>query len=822
MSRTGLAAVVFAAGLVSVTQAHAMEVLRETVAAAKAVERDCTRQQLPGAPGVVRKELRVPASGWVSARLRGGGDWDLAVFDLESGRLVAGSGSAGSSEVASGLARLGDRLVVQACRRSGSKDAALTVDSFAVDTAGARPVQLVRVSVPNAERLRELAGLGIDLTEHGGKGFVDAVAYGPGDVRKLATAGFIATTRVRDLVAQDRRFRAADRAYAASTQASALPSSRTTYRRLFDYQEELKRLAVQNPDLVRHITLPFPTWEGRAVEGIEITTDPGARDGKPVFLQMGVHHAREWPSGEHAMEWAYELINGYRAGDERVTRLVQSTRTLVVPIVNPDGFNISREAGEAAGAGGGRGGEELANLAIPYEYQRKNCRMITDEPAGNCLQQPATGLLQYGVDPNRNYGGLWGGPGASPPGGVPPGQLNQDYRGPGPFSEPETQNIRDLVSKRQVTTLITNHTFSNLVLRPPGTAEMGDTPDEPVYKSLGDSMAAENGYASQFSYQLYDTTGTTEDWTYWSTGGLGFTFEIGPTNFHPPFAESVAEYEGTTAAAGEGGGNREAYFKAAESTADASMHSVIEGRARAGATLRLKKTFLTSTSPVVSADGTTGEPQLFEDTLETTLSVPADRRFTWHVNPSTRPIVGRSTGREPTGDPSPPVELSGGPDPAEAKPCADFNTEDATCFNDHPFEVPSGEGIDNAKATVRIEWPTPASDWDMKVFRDSNGDGSSVGETELVASSAAGVTNFEEAPFAEPVLTPGAYVVRVINFAAAEPYTGSVSFAGPEPGQQAQVEAWTLTCELDGRVRQSLQVIVARGQRASVRLNKCR
>ena len=42
------------------------------------------------------------------------------------------------------------------------------------------------------------------------------------------------------------------------------------------------------------------------------------------------------------------------------------------------------------------------------------------------------------------------------------------YRGAEAFSEPETQNIRELVSSRQVTTLITNHTFSNLVLRPNG------------------------------------------------------------------------------------------------------------------------------------------------------------------------------------------------------------------------------------------------------------------------------------------------------------------------------------------------------------------
>ena len=58
------------------------------------------------------------------------------------------------------------------------------------------------------------------------------------------------------------------------------------------------------------------------MEGIEITENVKARDGKPVFLQMGVHHAREWPSGEHAMEWAYELVNGYKANNARVRGLM--------------------------------------------------------------------------------------------------------------------------------------------------------------------------------------------------------------------------------------------------------------------------------------------------------------------------------------------------------------------------------------------------------------------------------------------------------------------------------------------------------------------
>ena len=86
-----------------------------------------------------------------------------------------------------------------------------------------------------------------------------------------------------------------------------------------------------------------------SVQGIEITEDVTERDGKPVFLQMGVHHAREWPSAENAFEFAYELVKGYKAGNARVRRLMKSSRVIVVPIVNPEGFNTSREAGQALG-----------------------------------------------------------------------------------------------------------------------------------------------------------------------------------------------------------------------------------------------------------------------------------------------------------------------------------------------------------------------------------------------------------------------------------------------------------------------------------------
>src|SRR3712207_8362473 len=52
----------------------------------------------------------------------------------------------------------------------------------------------------------------------------------------------------------------------------------------------------------------------------------------------------------------------------------------------------------------------------------------------------------------RSYGDLWGGPGGFST------KTSETYYGTGPFSEPETQNVRELIAGRQVVTLLTNHT----------------------------------------------------------------------------------------------------------------------------------------------------------------------------------------------------------------------------------------------------------------------------------------------------------------------------------------------------------------------------
>ncbi|MBT2440765.1 carboxypeptidase [Streptomyces sp. ISL-36] len=650
--------------------------------------------------------------------------------------------------------------------------------------------QLVTVDTPTRADKDRLVALGLDLTEHAGHDYVEVVLHHAGDALTLRAAGLDWQVRIPDLVRRASDVNAANRAYAAATTASPLPSGRDSYRTLSDYNADLDRLAAGHPGLVRKFALPYKSLEGKQVYGVEIADHVDAvDDGRPVFVMLGLHHAREWPSGEHAVEFAYDLAENH-GHDARITDLLRKARVIVVPVVNVDGFEKSVNDGQLVDLRTVDEGGTGSILATPGNaYKRKNCRIIDglSPLAGECGLVSSPGGFGAGIDLNRNYGGFWGGPGAA----AEPVQAT--YRGAAPFSEPETRNIRALVSGRQVTGLITNHTFSNLVLRPNGVAPdtigqdglpVGDPPDEVALKELGDRMAAQNGYTSQHSWELYDTTGTTEDWSYNATGGYGYTFEIGPDEFHPPFPEVVDEYLGAGAYAGKG--NREAFLLALENAVDPRAHSVLTGKAPAGATLRLKKTFATPTWAGV-----------VQDTLDTTLTVGAAGSYTWHVNPSTRPVVQARQTRVISSEPLKRQSYTG--------------TTAPTLATDQEFTVDRAADL----LEVKLDWPTP-DDLDLRVLR-KNTDGTL---TE-VGSSAGSVGVKERVLLDSPA--QGTYVLRVENWASATPsWTLTASlYDATEQQTGGLVENWTLSCEKNGTVLERVPVVVDRGGRVKADLKTC-
>lgn len=656
--------------------------------------------------------------------------------------------------------------------------------------------RLVTVDTPTAGEKTRLQTLGLDLTEHAGHDYVEVVLHTATDLQTLVDAAFTYDVRIPDLIARDLQVRELDRAYAARVGASPLPSGRTGYRTLGDYNHDMGQLAAKHPSLVRGFTLERPSLDGRPIRGIEIGKNVHRPNtGQPTFLLMGLHHAREWPSGELAMEFATDLAMSY-GKDKRITRLLTKARVIVIPVVNVDGFDLSRTDGEYVDLRDLNDYDPLGGtasvLATPgHAYMRKNCRVVDgqDTPDGSCRALLATpGGFGHGTDLNRNYGGFWGGPGASEVLAEP------DYRGSGAFSEPETQNIRDLVRHRQITMLISNHTFSNLVLRPNGVnpatiaadgEPVGDAPDEKALKQLGARMAAQNGYANIHGWQLYDTTGTTEDYTYNATGGFGYTFEIGPDEFHPPYADVVDEYLGSGRYAGKG--NRAAYLIALEHAVDTRYSGVLKGKAPRGATLRLAKTFSTPTWK-----------SSFDDFIDTTMTVPASGRFSWLVNPSTRPVVASHTYEVPQGKPfAKQTDTAAVPPPLSSA--------------DHEFVV----GRDADEIRVDLDWATP-DDLDLEVYRQVGGRLVEVGSSGNAPGEKEHVSLFD-AP-------AGTYVLRVINYSSAAPsYTlTSGAYDSVVKHTQGVKERYVLTCERGGKVMLRTTVYVARGQVRDLDLSRCR
>ena len=357
-----LRAVALASGITLLGGASAHAAVDEKVTASKAVAQSCHARNLNGAAGTQSVTATAPDTGLVRARLSGGGDWDLGVFDANSGRFVAGSASFGSNELAEGFVKGGQKLVVQACRfRGDATSADLSVGFVKLAEKATGKVQLVRVDTTRKDK-DALQSLGLDLTEQASKNSVDVVLHDQADVKTLRDAGFTYTVRVADMEAQSKADRDKDAKFAASNPKTQLPSGSNQYRHLADYDLEMKQLAMRYPGLVKELTLRYKTIEGRSVNGIEITQNPQAADGKPIFLQMGVHHAREWPSSEHAIEFAYDLLTNYGTS-ARTTDLVnttasrptprRSTRAARAPTTRPGACAAPTRTATTAGSGAG-------------------------------------------------------------------------------------------------------------------------------------------------------------------------------------------------------------------------------------------------------------------------------------------------------------------------------------------------------------------------------------------------------------------------------------------------------------------------------------
>lgn len=254
-------------------------------------------------------------------------------------------------------------------------------------------------------------------------------------------------------------------------------------------------LATLRPDLASKLDLGT-SLEGRTIFGLRIT-GPGDAAGRPGLLFNGCQHAREWISVMVPVYVADRLVRDYDT-DAAVQALVDSAVFYIVPIVNPDGYQYSWDEDR---------------------LWRKNRR--------------PNGGGSFGVDNNRNWGYQWGldsGSSSNP--------NSQVYRGPAPFSEPETQRMRDfIVAHPDILAHIDFHSYSQLVLSPWGyVAAAPPSPHDATFDALNQAMAAamfdlhgQTYVGGPIGSTLYLASGGSVDWSWGDRGIFAWTIELRDT-----------------------------------------------------------------------------------------------------------------------------------------------------------------------------------------------------------------------------------------------------------------------------------------------------
>jgi len=263
-----------------------------------------------------------------------------------------------------------------------------------------------------------------------------------------------------------------------------------------EIEEQLDNLYSDHPNLITEKVSLGQSLEGRDIWMVKISDNPNLDEDEPEILYTGLHHAREPMSYMNLFYFMHWLTENYET-DPEATSLVNSRELYFIPAVNPDGLVYNHQI---APNGGG--------------MQRKNMRET-------CLGSTD------GIDLNRNYSYMWGydNTGSSSDG------CNETYRGTSPFSEPETQIIKEFVEAHNFPIALNYHSYGNLLIYPYGYDPSQPVPEDDftIFVEYGEFMTQDNGYLLGTGIETvgYTVNGEACDWMYGEHNIFAYTPEIG-------------------------------------------------------------------------------------------------------------------------------------------------------------------------------------------------------------------------------------------------------------------------------------------------------
>ena len=293
----------------------------------------------------------------------------------------------------------------------------------------------------------------------------------------------------------------------AGPTTQVLPPGFAGYHDFAELNTFVNQLVADHPTIARKQVIG-QSFQGRDIIAVKISDNVATDEAEPEVLFTHSQHAREILTVEMAV-YLMDLFTDSYGTDSHITDLVNSREIWILPNVNPDGT-------------------EYDKTATGFRSWRKN-------------RQTNAGSSNVGTDLNRNWAYNWGCCGGSS--GT---TSSETYRGSGPESAPEVKVMADFVRSRvvggqqQITANIDWHTYGELILWPYGytfndTGPGLNATDQQAFATLGQAMAATNGYTPQQASDLYITDGTIDDWLWANQHIFSYTFEMFPVNSSPGF-----------------------------------------------------------------------------------------------------------------------------------------------------------------------------------------------------------------------------------------------------------------------------------------------
>lgn len=280
------------------------------------------------------------------------------------------------------------------------------------------------------------------------------------------------------------------------------------YHTFDEVVDDLNMYREAYPELTLLDTLGYTEILHRPILALKISDNAEEKEDEPSVLFDGVHHAEEILGCELTIALIDTLLTNYDT-DPHIHNLVNETEIWCLPILNPDGHWIVMSLQDTSWRKNLRDNNENGHIDLDYD----------------------------GVDPNRNYDFNWDLGGDT----IPSGYF---YRGPYPFSEPETQAMRDFCERELPVALINYHSPSysrGEIVYYPWIWSGHSPPLSPdhehllsIAKGIAESIENDAGNGHYLAVVGEAEMGAARNWQYGVLGISAFNIEICSFKTQPP------------------------------------------------------------------------------------------------------------------------------------------------------------------------------------------------------------------------------------------------------------------------------------------------